>query len=78
MLDYQILESYNEVLNFIRPVHFIGLSYCDPHVETELLFPSGDHFVFLWPDYRDKDELGKVHDGEVFAGKEKRIVVAVD
>ena len=78
LLDHQILESYNEVLNFIGPVHFVGLSYCDPHVETEFLFPSGNHFVFLWPDYGDKDELGEVHDGEVFAGEEEGVIIAVD
>lgn len=45
------------------PVHLEGFSESDPHVETELLFPPGDHIVLFGPDDRNEDKLGEVHDG---------------
>jgi hypothetical protein len=51
------------------PVHLEGFFESDPHVETELLFPLGDHIVLFRPDNRNKDKLGEVHDGQVLAGE---------
>jgi hypothetical protein len=45
------------------PVYLEGFFESDPHVETELLFPLGDHIVLIGPDYRNEDKLGEVHDG---------------
>ncbi len=60
------------------PVHLEGFFESDPHVETELLFPLGDHIVLFRPDNRNKDKLGEVHDGQVLAGEQESVIIAVN
>ena len=61
LLNDKVLQPDDKVLSRVTSIHFVRFSYSDPHVQAELLLPSGDHILFLGPGNRDENIFGKVH-----------------